>query len=83
MDSIINLGVILAFALGMILFILSIFVLHTYEEATKKRPPSVNFWPFNKEIKEFYPGLTKLGRIIQIATLICALPYILKLIIST
>ncbi len=83
MELIINLGVIIAFVLGMILFFLSIFVLHTYEAETKKRPTSIQLWPFNKELKEFYPGLTKAGRILQITTIVCVLPYVLKLIIST
>ena len=83
MELIINLSALIAFVLGIILFFLSIFVLHTYEAETKKRPPSINFWPFNKEIQEFYPSLTKAGKILQITTLVCVLPYLVKLLIST
>ncbi|MES9942128.1 MAG: hypothetical protein ABW104_09250 [Candidatus Thiodiazotropha sp. 6PLUC2] len=83
MELLINLSVIVAFVLGMILLLLSMFVLHTYEAETKKRPPSVQFWPFNKEINEYYPGISKLGRFLHIGAIVCALPYIVKLIVST
>jgi len=83
MELIINLSLLIAFVLGMILFFLSIFVLHTYEAETKKRPTSIQFWPFNKELQEFYPSLTKVGKILQITTIIFVLPYVVKLIIST
>jgi hypothetical protein len=83
MELLINLSVIVSFMLGMILLFLSIFVLHTYEVETKKRPPSIQFWPFNKEIKEYYPGLSKLGRILQVGAIMCVLPYLVKLIVST
>jgi len=82
MELIINISVMVAFVLGMILLLLSMFVLHTYEVQTKQRPPSVQFWPFNKEIKEYYPGLSKLGRFLQIGAIVCALPYLAKLVFS-
>lgn len=83
MELLVNLSVIAAFALGMILLFLNMFVLHTYEADTKKRPPSVQFWPFNKEIKEYYPSLSKLVRFLQIGAIVCAFPYLVKLIVST
>ena len=83
MELIINLGLLIAFVFGMILLFLSIFVLHTYEAETKKRPASIQFWPFNKELQEFYPSLTKAGKFLQISTLVCVLPYLVKLLIST
>ena len=81
MELLINLSVIVASVLGMILLFLSMFVLHTYEAETKKRPPSIQFWPFNKEIKEYCPGLSKLGRFLQIGAIACALPYLVNLIV--
>lgn len=83
MELLIDFSVIIAFVLGMILLFLSMFVLHTYETETKKRPPSVQFWPFNNEIKEYYPGLSKLGSFLLIGAIVCALPYLVKLIVST
>lgn len=83
MELLIILSLVMAFVLGMILLLLSVFVLHTYEVETKKRPPSMQLWPFNKEINDFYPGLSKLGRFLQIGAIACALPYIVKLVAST
>jgi len=59
------------------------FLLHAYEVETKKRPPSVQFWPFNKEIQKYYPGLSKLGKFLQIGAILFALPYVVKLTLTT
>lgn len=81
MEFLVNLSLIIAFVMGMILLFLGMFVLHTYEVETKKKPPSVQFWPFNNEMKEYYPGLSRLGRFLLIGTIVCVLPYLMKLIV--
>ena len=83
MELAVKISVIIAFGLGIILLFLSMFVLHRYEIRTKNRPSSIQFWPFNEEIKKHYPRLSKLGRILQIITIVCILPYLWKLIVTT
>ncbi len=83
MEAIINLGFIISFVFGAVFLFMSMFVLHAYEKETKKRPPYVQFWPFSKEIKQYYPRVSKVGRILQISTILCAIPYLIKLIVIT
>ena len=67
---------------GFVLLYLSMHVLHTFEVETKKRPPSIQFWPFNAEIKARYPGLAKTGRVLQIFVLSISVLYGLGLLVS-
>jgi len=83
MEMIIKLGLLASIILGMAFLFLSIFVLHTYEVKTKQRPPSVQFWPFNNEIKAVYPELSKIGRTLTILAVICGLPWVVNFAIST
>ena len=82
MEKIINIGVFLAFSVGMIQFVISLYVLHTYETETNKKPPSIQFWPYNNEIKKCFPSLTKLGRVLNTTIIILALPWLVSLIIK-
>ena len=83
MDAIIYLGFIISFVLGTVFLFMSMFVLQAYEKDTKKRPPSVQYWPYSKEMKQHYPRATIVGRILQISTILCALPYLINLIVTT
>ena len=83
MGAIINLGFIVSFVLGTVFLFMSIFILHAYEKETKRRPPAVQYWPFSKEMKQHYPDASKVGRILLISTILCALPYLIKLIVIT
>ena len=48
----------------------------------KKNQKSIQFWPYEKAINNYYPGLSKLGKYLQIGTVICSLPYFINLAIN-
>ena len=56
--------------LGMVWFFLSIFVLQTYETTTKRRPPAITFWPFNRAIRDEFPDAARWARFIFILGLV-------------
>lgn len=74
-----NVSAAISLALGLVFFYLSMFVLHTYEKHIKKGHPAVKFWPFNREMMGYYPGLPKIGRFLQIGSIVCSLPLLLNL----
>ena len=75
MEILINILLGVGFIMGITYLFLSMFVLHTYEVESKKSPPSLQFWAFNKEIKDYYPGLSKLGRFLEVGATVCFLLY--------
>ncbi len=48
--------------LGFFYFFVMLFVLHTYETKTGRRPTFITFWPFDRELREEYPDATRWAR---------------------
>ena len=63
-----GIAVFLALILGVVYMILSMVVLHSYESETKQRPPSFQFWAFEKEMRAKYPSASKAGQILELAS---------------
>lgn len=63
-------------ASGGVFTVISIFVLHSYEKRLGKRPPSFNFWPFFKELKDVYPDAAKVGAILEVVSMTCIVAYL-------
>jgi len=74
MDVTTNALFLVAFICALAFLFQSMFVLHAYETKNKKRPPSIQWWPFNREMKAAYPEQARVGRVLVIVTLLCALP---------
>lgn len=65
MDKLASFFIVILFVTGFIYLFLSVFVLHSYELKTKKKPWHVlQFWPFYSEMKELYPQQSKFGQIL-------------------
>ena len=69
MITIPGIAVFLAFILGMVYMILSMIILHSYESETEQRPPSFQFWAFEKEMREKYPTASRAGQILELGSL--------------
>ena len=69
MDIVPGTVVFLAFILGLVYMFLSMFILHSYESETKQRPPSFQFWAFDKEMRTKYPSASKAGQVLELASL--------------
>ena len=69
MATISNIAVFLALILGMAYTVLSMFILHSYESETEQRPPSIQFWAFDKEMRDRYPSASRAGRVLEVASM--------------
>ena len=78
MDAAIQLLVAVAFVSALAFLFQSMFVLHKYEKESNKWPPSVQWWPFNSEMKAAYPGQSKAGRVLVMVSLVCMLPWLIR-----
>ena len=81
MDVAIRISLVLSFLCGLIFLFQSMCVLHSYEIEMKKRPPAYQFWPFNSEMKSLYPRQAKVGRVLETAIIILALPWLVMWVI--
>ena len=68
MATVPGIAVFLALILGVVYMVLSMIVLHSYESETQQRPPSFQFWAFEKEMREKYPSASKAGQILELAS---------------
>lgn len=76
MEIFIRVCFVFSFLSGVVYMVQSMFVLHTFEIQSGKRPPTVQWWPFDEEMKAAYPGQSKLGRILFISIIVFALPLV-------
>jgi hypothetical protein len=77
MDAAIQLLVAVAFVSALVFLFQSIFVLHMYEKENNKWPPSIQWWPFNSEMKAAYPEQSRVGRVLVVVSLISMLPWLI------
>jgi hypothetical protein len=68
MTTVPGIAVFLALILGMVYMVLSMVILHSYESETQQRPPSFQFWAFDKEMREKYPTASRAGQILELAS---------------
>ena len=68
MATVPGIAVFLALILGMVYMVLSMVILHSYESETQQRPPSFQFWAFDKEMREKYPTASRAGQILELAS---------------
>ena len=78
METAIQLLILVSFVSALTFLFQSMFILHAYETKNKKRPPSIQWWPFNAEMKEKYPKQSKAGRALIVTSLVCAVPWLLS-----
>ncbi|MEQ8661837.1 MAG: hypothetical protein RLW62_13565 [Gammaproteobacteria bacterium] len=71
---------VIAMLLGAAYMALTLFLIRTFETTHRRPTPAVYLWPFNNELSQLYPRLTKLGRWIFVATILAVLPAILSLV---
>ena len=68
---------VVSFVPALIYLFLSMYVLHYYEVRTKKKPPVMQWWSFNKEISSEFPGQAKVARGLEVSIVVMALPWLL------
>jgi hypothetical protein len=65
---------------GIIFMVITMGVLQSYEKSQKARPPSVNFWPFHKALKDQFPLLSRAGRFLYIMSVLASILFFVSLL---
>ena len=71
---------ILAYIPGLPLFFISLYVIHEHQKKTGKIPSSFQMWMFDQEMKNIYPSVSKISRVLFFVTLALVLPYLVACI---